>query len=160
MAPSFPDAPASSESGQNPLVSCSHVVLLTLAHNEQNSGSGFFMNSQNIIITGGTFVSLSYTWTVSTIDRAYFIRQILNVRGEHGASGRESPLKSKGEVERYAIPSTSDQHGFIDMSTSLDELSYPPSQEETRDAEHVVANGRKNWKTLRGKGETVWPPLL
>lgn len=64
--------------------------------------------------------------------------------------------------ERYSSPSTSDtQHGFICMSTTVDELSYTPSQEEkARDAEQVVATGRKSWKTLRGKGEAVWPPLL
>ena len=47
------------------------------------------------------------------------------------------------------------------MSTTVDELSYTPSQEEkTRDAEQIVATGRKSWKTLRGKGEAVWPPIL
>ena len=91
------------------------------------------------------------------IDRTYFIRQILN---KHGASGRETSLKSKGEAERCAISSTSDKHGFIGMSTIVDELSYTPSQGEARDAEQVVATGRKSWKTLRGKGETVWPPFL
>ena len=55
---------ASSEFGQNPMVTCAHFVLLALAHNRQNSGSGFFTNSQNVIITGGTFVSLSCTWAV------------------------------------------------------------------------------------------------
>jgi transcriptional enhancer factor len=67
--------------------------------------------------------------------------------------------------ERYSSPSTSDaqsqQHGYICMSTTVDELSYTPSQEEkTRDAEQVVATGRKSWKTLKGRGEAVWPPLL
>jgi hypothetical protein len=67
--------------------------------------------------------------------------------------------------ERYSSPSTSDaqsqQYGYICMSTTVDELSYTPSQEEkTRDAERVVATGRKSWKTLKGRGEAVWPPLL
>ena len=95
------------------------------------------------------------------IDLTYFIRQILNVRGEHGASGRKNPLKSKVEAERYAISSTSDQHGFIGTSTTVDELSYSHSQEErNRGAEQVVPTGRKSLKSLRGKGETVWPPIL
>ena len=100
------------------------------------------------------------------IDRTCFICQILNVRGEqHGASGRMSPLRSKGEAEHYLNPSTSDaqrqQHGFIGMSTTVDELSHTALQEEkTCDAEQVVATGRKSSKTLRGKGEAVWPPLL
>jgi len=120
-----------------------HDVAASSESDQQNSGSGFFMNSQNIVITGGTF--------------------ILNVQGELGASGRKSSLRNKGDAERYAIPSTSDtqnqQHGFIGMSTTVDD-SYMPSQEEkTRDAEQVVATGRKSSKTRR-KGEAVWPPLL
>ncbi|KAF8813184.1 hypothetical protein BYT27DRAFT_7181660 [Phlegmacium glaucopus] len=70
----------------------------------------------------------------------------------------------KVSQQRYPSPSpsgTSQQHGFVCMSTTVDELSYTPSQEEkTRDAEQIVATGRKSWKTLRGKGEAVWPPLL
>jgi transcriptional enhancer factor len=64
--------------------------------------------------------------------------------------------------DRYSSPSTSDaQYGYICISTTIDELSYTPSQEEkTRDAEQVVATGRKSWKTLKGKGESVWPPIL
>jgi hypothetical protein len=93
----------------------------------------------------------------------YFICQIVNVHGEqHEASGRKSPgpLRSKGETERYSN-AQSQQHGYICMSTTVDDLSYTPSQEEkTRDAEQVVATGRKSWKTLKGRGEAVWPPLL
>lgn len=70
----------------------------------------------------------------------------------------------KVSEQRYSCPSTSassQQHEFVCMSTTVDELSYTPSQEEkTRDAEQIVATGRKSWKTLRGKGEAVWPPLL
>ena len=61
--------------------------------------------------------------------------------------------------ERYRDrdSSTLTQHGF----TTVAELSYTPSQEEkTWDAELVVATGRKTWKTLRGRGEAVWPPIL
>jgi len=47
------------------------------------------------------------------------------------------------------------------MSTTVDDLSYTPSeQEKSRDAAQIVATGRRSWKTLKGKGEAVWPPLL
>ena len=47
------------------------------------------------------------------------------------------------------------------MSTTVDDLSYTPSAEErSRDAAQFVATGRKSWKTLKGGGEAVWPPLL
>jgi hypothetical protein len=49
---------------------------------------------------------------------------------------------------------------FVCMST-VDDLSYTPSPEErTRDAAQIAATGRRSWKTLKGKGEAVWPPLL
>lgn len=53
------------------------------------------------------------------------------------------------------------QHpGFVCMST-VDDLSYTPSAEErSRDAAQIVATGRRSWKTLKGKGEAVWPPHL
>lgn len=52
------------------------------------------------------------------------------------------------------------EYGFI-MSTTVDDLSYTPSAEErSRDAAQFVATGRKSWKTLKGGGEAVWPPLL
>ena len=94
-------------------------MLLALAHNQQNSASGFFTNSQNIVITGGTFVQVFLLCCVIEIDRTY---QILNIRGEPAYT--------------------------------------PPQDKKTRDAEQVVATGRKIWKTLRRKGEAVWPPLL
>jgi hypothetical protein len=97
------------------------------------------------------------------IDHTYFICQILNVGEQHGASGSKSLLRSKVEAERYVNPFTSDAprlHECIGMSTTVDELYHRPSLEKkTRDAEQVVADG-KSWKALRGKGETVWPPLL
>ncbi|KAF9069000.1 hypothetical protein BDP27DRAFT_1421426 [Rhodocollybia butyracea] len=50
--------------------------------------------------------------------------------------------------------------GFIAMST-VEDLSYTPSAEEkTRDAAQIVATGRRSWKTLKGRGEAVWPPHL
>ncbi|KAF8150069.1 hypothetical protein B0H34DRAFT_678986 [Crassisporium funariophilum] len=53
------------------------------------------------------------------------------------------------------------QHEFVCMSTTVDDLSYTPSeQERSRDAAQFVATGRRSWKTLKGKGEAVWPPLL
>ena len=97
------------------------------------------------------------------INYGYFICQILNVQGEqHEASDNKSPPRSKREAERYTNSSTSDaqsqQHGFIGMSTSADELSYTRSHEEkTRDVDQVFATG---WKTQRRKGEAVWPPSL
>ena len=71
----------------------------------------------------------------------------------------------KKSSERYLRPpkpdAISQQHDFMCMSTTVEELSYTPSQaEKTRDAAQVVATGRKSWKTLRGKGEAVWPPVL
>ena len=45
--------------------------------------------------------------------------------------------------------------------TSVTDFSYSPSEEEkTRNAAQIAATGRRNWKTLRGKGEAVWPPHL
>ncbi|TFK36637.1 TEA/ATTS domain family-domain-containing protein [Crucibulum laeve] len=59
------------------------------------------------------------------------------------------------------VSSSQKQHqGFICMSTVAD-LSYTPSEEErSRDAAQIAATGRRSWKTLKGKGEAVWPPLL
>ena len=87
----------------------------------------------------------------------------MNVQGEqHGASGREGFLRGKGEAERYSAPSNSDakcqKQEFISMCPSADET--PSHEERTRNAEQVVATGTKSWKTLRRKGEAVWPPLL
>ncbi|KAL0579308.1 hypothetical protein V5O48_002706 [Marasmius crinis-equi] len=57
--------------------------------------------------------------------------------------------------------SSSRKHvGYVCMST-VDDLSYTPSaQEKDRDAAQIVATGRRSWKTLKGKGEAVWPPHL
>jgi len=50
--------------------------------------------------------------------------------------------------------------GYVCMST-VDDLSYTPSAEEkSRDAAQIIATGRRSWKTLKGKGEAVWPPHL
>ncbi|KAG7089375.1 hypothetical protein E1B28_011065 [Marasmius oreades] len=55
---------------------------------------------------------------------------------------------------------TSTHLGYVCMST-VDDLSYTPSAEEKdRDAAQIVATGRRSWKTLKGKGEAVWPPHL
>ncbi|EDR01694.1 uncharacterized protein LACBIDRAFT_333124 [Laccaria bicolor S238N-H82] len=59
-----------------------------------------------------------------------------------------------------SVATTASQHGFINMST-VDDLSYTPSEDEKyRDAAQIAATGRRSWKTLRGKGEAVWPPNL
>ncbi|PPQ67637.1 hypothetical protein CVT24_002858 [Panaeolus cyanescens] len=51
--------------------------------------------------------------------------------------------------------------GFVCISTTVDDLSYTPSEEEKyRDAEQVSITGRRSWKTLKGKGEAVWPPIV
>ena len=58
------------------------------------------------------------------------------------------------------VATTDSQHGYINMST-MDDLSYTLSGEEKyRDAAQIAATGRRSWKTLRGKGEAVWPPNL
>jgi len=65
----------------------------------------------------------------------------------------------------------SDQHTWHLASTnkqeysllcmSVDDLSYTPSeQEKSRDAAQNIATGRRSWKTLKGKREAVWSPLL
>ena len=60
LSPSVPDAitQVSTESEQNISVSCLIHMLLAFADDcqIQDSGSGFFANAQNILITGGTFV--------------------------------------------------------------------------------------------------------
>ena len=92
------------------------------------------------------------------IHRTYYIYQILNVE----TSDRKNPPRRRGEAERYSMSDAeSQQHGFVGKSTTVDEHSYSPSQEEkTRDAEQVVATGRKSWKTQRRKGQAVWPLFL
>jgi hypothetical protein len=53
-----------------------------------------------------------------------------------------------------------DEENQLNMST-IEELSYTPTMEERyRDAAQVATTGRTNWKTLRGRGEAVWPPHL
>ncbi|KAI0319285.1 hypothetical protein OF83DRAFT_1170358 [Amylostereum chailletii] len=44
---------------------------------------------------------------------------------------------------------------------AVDDLSYPLAcDDRTRDAVQTIVAGRKSWKTLKGKGEAVWPPYL
>ena len=94
------------------------------------------------------------------IDPTNYIYQILNVE----TSCRKNPPRIIGESQHYSASDTeSQQHGFIGKSesTTVDEHSYTPSQEEeTCDVEQVVATGRKSWKTQRRKEEAVWPPFL
>ena len=63
LSPSLPDSlmQASTELERNPTVSCLQNSFLAFVDDLQTlvSGSGFFTNAQNILITGGTFVSLS-----------------------------------------------------------------------------------------------------
>ncbi|KAH9915512.1 uncharacterized protein B0H18DRAFT_959316 [Fomitopsis serialis] len=45
--------------------------------------------------------------------------------------------------------------------SSTDELSYDPSSRgEINETIHTIVTGRKCWKTMKGKGEVVWPPFL
>ncbi|KAI0302304.1 hypothetical protein B0F90DRAFT_1627551 [Multifurca ochricompacta] len=45
--------------------------------------------------------------------------------------------------------------------SAVDDLSYPLAcDDRTRDAVNTIVSGRKSWKTLKGKGEAVWPPYL
>ncbi|KAF4613652.1 hypothetical protein D9613_007486 [Agrocybe pediades] len=56
---------------------------------------------------------------------------------------------------------SSSRQEYVCMSMTVDDLSYTPSeQERSRDAEQFAATGRRSWKTLKGKGEAVWPPAL
>ncbi|KAF9533897.1 hypothetical protein CPB83DRAFT_414540 [Crepidotus variabilis] len=50
---------------------------------------------------------------------------------------------------------------FLCTSTTIADLSYTPSaKEKFRDDGHLVDTGRRSWKTLKGRGEAVWPPFL
>lgn len=46
--------------------------------------------------------------------------------------------------------------------SSTDDLSYSvsASSPDTTDAIQTIVTGRKCWKTIKGKGEVVWPPSL
>ncbi|TFY64959.1 hypothetical protein EVJ58_g2266 [Rhodofomes roseus] len=45
--------------------------------------------------------------------------------------------------------------------SSTDELSYDASSRgEINETIHTIVTGRKCWKTMKGKGEVVWPPFL
>ncbi len=47
--------------------------------------------------------------------------------------------------------------------SSLDDLTYTvpsASSSGTNDAIQTIVTGRKCWKTIKGKGEVVWPPYL
>ena len=61
LSPSLPDAmmQVSTESDRDISVSCLYCLPLGFADNYQiqDSGSGFFVNARNTLITGGTFVS-------------------------------------------------------------------------------------------------------
>ncbi|TFK50796.1 hypothetical protein OE88DRAFT_1735550 [Heliocybe sulcata] len=42
----------------------------------------------------------------------------------------------------------------------IDIDAEPDSAELAQSALHAIVNGRKSWKTIRGKSEAVWPPYL
>ena len=60
-------------------------------------------------------------------------------------------------MARYLRATTSSsQHSYV-STLAVDDLLYSPSDvEKARDDAHLVAAGRRNWKTLRGKREAVW----
>ena len=73
--------------------------------------------------------------------------------------GRYSQAKPSENHRGSSSTRVSQNSGFT-MPT-VDDLSYTPSAEERlRDAAQISATGRRSWKTLKGKGEAVWPPLL
>ncbi|KAI0035594.1 hypothetical protein K488DRAFT_68283 [Vararia minispora EC-137] len=46
-------------------------------------------------------------------------------------------------------------------SSPAADIPYPLAYDDrTRDAVQTIVSGRKSWKTLKGKGEAVWPPYL
>ena len=79
LSPLFPDT-IFRESEQNLSVSSLNRLRLAFADNRQiqNSGLGVFANAQNVLITGGTFVSLScglYTQLIIYLPEYYSTRQ-------------------------------------------------------------------------------------
>ena len=45
--------------------------------------------------------------------------------------------------------------------TSANDLSYSvSSSSDINDTIQTIVTGRKCWKTMKGKGEVVWPPYL
>ena len=63
-SPSLPSSPdsikqAATELGRNPSVSCLNHFFSTFVHDlqTQDPSLGLFVNAQNILISGGTFVS-------------------------------------------------------------------------------------------------------
>lgn len=59
---------------------------------------------------------------------------------------------------------TSRQQAYVKhvRISSADDLSYSvsASSPDTSDAIQTIVTGRKCWKTIKGKGEVVWPPYL
>lgn len=46
---------------------------------------------------------------------------------------------------------------------TIKDLFYDPStadEESKKDLARVTATGRRSWKTLKGKREVVWPPIV
>ncbi|KZT18578.1 hypothetical protein NEOLEDRAFT_1143208 [Neolentinus lepideus HHB14362 ss-1] len=51
-------------------------------------------------------------------------------------------------------------HPAPDPAVPIDVDAQPDSAELAQSALHAIVNGRKSWKTIRGKSEAVWPPYL
>lgn len=61
----------------------------------------------------------------------------------------------------WSTDSSTASRQFQGFLCTMDDLSYAPSDEQRqRDAAQVDVTGRRTWKTLKGKGEAVWPPIL
>jgi hypothetical protein len=69
-------------------------------------------------------------------------------------------LYSNRPIPRLNMANPPSLSHFVRMS-AVDDLSYPLAcDDRTRDAVNTIVSGRKSWKTLKGKGEAVWPPYL
>lgn len=70
------------------------------------------------------------------------------------------PMSFNDDAGRFDSPSYDQDPGHMGLATASDFSYTPSSTEEFRDVAQVATTGRTNWKTLRGKGEAVWPPNL
>lgn len=71
-------------------------------------------------------------------------------------------LPTPNEMARYSMTTTPpllNQSHFFKFC--VDDMLYTPSAtEKKRDLSQLLRTGRRNWKTLRGKGEAVWSSQL
>ena len=102
-SPALPDAmQISRESEQNLSVSCLNRLPLAFADNcrIQGSGSGFFANARNTLITGGTFVSLSRgLYKQFIIVHIFLPEQCQYSSLQHWGKACEDPSTSKTKLQ-------------------------------------------------------------